>query len=91
MSQLIIKEYFILLEEKLLNIESLLNKQIEEIQAFRSNNPSANHEDLLIAQQKAIRTTFEILRDEIDEFALISTSKYQKAKDIEEEIIESFY
>jgi len=91
MNKLIIKEYLSILDEKLFNIESLLNKQIEEIQAFRSNNPSANHEDLLIAQQKATRTTFEILRDEIDEFAFISTSKYQKEKDVEEEIVESFY
>jgi hypothetical protein len=91
MNKLIIKEYLSILDEKLFNIESLLNKQIEEIQAFRSNNPSANHEDLLIAQQKATRTTFEILRDEIDEFSLISTSKYQKEKDVEEEIVESFY
>ena len=87
MSRLIIKEYFILLEEKLLNIESLLNKQIEEIQAFRSNNPSANHEDLLIVQQKATRTTFEILRDEIDELHLVSTLKYQKEKDVDDELI----
>ena len=87
MSQPIIKEYFNLLEEKLLNIESLLNKQIEDIQAFRSNNPSANHEDLLIAQQKATRTTFEILRDEIDELNFVSTLKYQKEKDVDDELI----
>ncbi len=87
MSQLIIKEYLSILDEKLLNIESLLNKQIEEIQAFRINNSFANHEDLLIAQQKATRTTFEILRDEIDELVLISTAKYQKEKDVDDELI----
>ena len=55
------KENLSILCEKLSTIEYLLKTQAAEIQTYRSQNPSANYEDLLIAQQKATRTNFEML------------------------------
>lgn len=74
------KEHLSLLLEKLTTIEFLLKTQAEKIQIFRRLNPSVNHEDLLIAQQKSTRTTFEIFRGEIDELAHISILLFEKAK-----------
>jgi hypothetical protein len=66
-SSLTIKECLTTLIEKIDQIALLIKKLDSETTEFRKNNPHASHEDLLIAQQKATRTTFEILRDEIDE------------------------
>jgi hypothetical protein len=68
------KENLSILCEKLSTIEYLLKTQAAEIQTYRSQNPSANYEDLLIAQQKATRTNFERLRDDIDELVLFTAA-----------------
>jgi NOL1/NOP2/fmu family ribosome biogenesis protein len=66
-----------ILIEKMDQILLLIKKLGSEIKEFRKNNPHASHEDLLIAQQKATRTSFELLRDEVDELVdiVVLTSK----------------
>lgn len=81
------KEHLTILVEKLSTIEYLLKEQTKKFEEIRKENPSANHEDLLIAQQKSTRATFEILRDEIDELVNISILLSGKAKNDDEEVI----
>ena len=84
-NSLIMKENLSVLREKLSTIEFLLKTQAEEIQIFRRLNPSANHEDLLMAQQKSTRTSLELLRDEIDELIDIVVLTSAKIKTMETE------
>lgn len=87
---LTMKEYLNVLREKLATIRYLLKKQIKKFKEIRKENPSAGHEDLLIAQQKSIITSIEMLQGEIDEFVNISIFLYTKARNnLEEKIIGS--
>jgi hypothetical protein len=85
---LTMKEHLTILFEKISTIYHLLKEQTKKFEEIRKENPSANHEDLLIAQQKSIRTSFELLRDEVDELVNISILLCKKAKKAEEEVIE---
>lgn len=60
-------------------IESILHKQEEAIKAYKLQNPSNfNAHELLTAGLRSTRTSFELLRDEIEELhqlVLTSTKK----------------
>lgn len=64
-----IKNYQALILSKLEEIGLKLDKQEEEIKAYKLQNPSNfNAHELLTAGLKSTRTSFELLRDEIEEF-----------------------
>lgn len=70
------KDIQVLILKRLEAVESMLNKQEEAIKAYKLQNPSNfNAHELLTAGLKSTRTSFELLRDEIEEFhQLVLTS-----------------
>jgi hypothetical protein len=63
-----IKESLTLIVNKLETIESKLVRQEEDIKAYMEQSPvSLDSNELLIAGLKSTKTSFELLRDEIDE------------------------
>jgi hypothetical protein len=62
------KEFYSLILKKLEAIEVLLNNKEVEIKSYLATNPEAlKAADLLLAGLRSTRTSFEVLRDEIDE------------------------
>ena len=63
-----INEFYPLILKKLEAIELLLNNKEVEIKSYLATNPDAlKSADVLIAGLKSTRTSFELLRDEIEE------------------------
>ena len=63
-----INEFYPLILKKLEAIELLLNNKEVEIKSYLATNPEAlKSADVLLAGLKSTRTSFELLRDEIDE------------------------
>ena len=63
-----IRERLTLIFNKLETIESKLVRQEEDIKAYMEQSPvSLDSNELLIAGLKSTKTSFELLRDEIDE------------------------
>ena len=68
MEEITIGELYPLILNKLEAIELLLNNKEEQIKSFLATSPDAlKSADILIAGLKSTRTSFELLRDEIDE------------------------
>ena len=64
----VINEFYPLILKKLEAIEVLLNNKEVEIKSYLATNPDAlKSADVLIAGLKSTRTSFELLRDEIEE------------------------
>ena len=62
------KEFYSLILKKLEAIEVLLNNKEVEIKSYLAANYDAlKSADVLLAGLKSTRTSFELLRDEIDE------------------------
>ena len=62
------KEFYSLILKKLEAIEVLLNNKEVEIKTYLARYPEAlKSADVLLAGLKSTRTSFELLRDEIDE------------------------
>lgn len=62
------KEFYPLILKKLEAIELLLNNKEVEIKTYLARYPEAlKSADVLLAGLKSTRTSFELLRDEIDE------------------------
>ena len=62
------KEFYPLILKKLEAIEVLLNNKEVEIKTYLARYPDAlKSADVLLAGLKSTRTSFELLRDEIDE------------------------
>ena len=63
-----INEFYPLILKKLEAIELLLNNKEVEIKSYLATNPDAlKSADVLLAGLKSTRTSFELLRDEIEE------------------------
>lgn len=63
-----INEFYPLILKKLEAIEVLLNNKGVEIKSYLATNPDAlKSADVLVAGLKSTRTSFELLRDEIEE------------------------
>ncbi len=63
-----INEFYPLILKKLEAIEVLLNNKEVEIKSYLATNPDAlKSADVLLAGLKSTWTSFELLRDEIDE------------------------
>jgi len=63
-----IKESLTLILNKLETIESKLEQQEEDIKGYMEQSPaSLDSNELLVAGFKSTKTSFELLRDEIDE------------------------
>ena len=63
-----IREALTLILNKLETIESKLEKQEKDIKAYMEQNPaSLDSNELIIAGLRSTRTSFELLRDEVDE------------------------
>ena len=63
-----IGESLTLILKKLESLESKIEKQEEDIKAYMEQRPpSLDSNELLVAGLKSTRTSFELLRDEIDE------------------------
>ena len=63
-----INEFYPLILKKLEAIEVLLNNKEVEIKSYLATNPEAlKSADVLLAGLKSTWTSFELLRDEIDE------------------------
>ncbi len=64
----VINEFYPLILKKLEAIEVLLSNKEEQIKSYLATNPEAlKAADLLLAGLRSTRTSFEVLRDEIDE------------------------
>jgi hypothetical protein len=73
-------ELLLTIVEKLSSLESMMNNKENEIKEFQKNNPIFHKEDLLVAQQKATRTSFELMRDEIEELGYLVSAKARKSE-----------
>jgi hypothetical protein len=74
-----IREFLTLILNKLETIESKLVKQEEDIKAYIGQSPSSLESNaLLIAGLKSTRTSFELLRDEIDELHQVTVALFQE-------------
>lgn len=63
-----IRKSLTLILNKLETIESKLDQQEEDIKTYMEQNPSSlNSNELIIAGLRSTRTSFELLRDEVDE------------------------
>lgn len=63
-----INEFYPLILKKLEAIELLLNNKEVEIKSYLETNPETlKSADVLLAGLKSTRTSFELLRDEIEE------------------------
>jgi len=63
-----INEFYPLILKKLEAIEARLDIKEEQIKSYLATNPDAlKSVDVLVAGLKSTRTSFELLRDEIDE------------------------
>jgi len=63
-----IRESLTLILNKLDTIESEIEKQEEDIKVYMEQSPaSLDSNELLVAGLKSTKTSFELLRDEIDE------------------------
>lgn len=64
----VINEFYPLILKKLEAIEVLLSNKEEQINSYLATNPEAlESADVLLAGLRSTRTSFEVLRDEIDE------------------------
>jgi hypothetical protein len=67
--------------EKMNKLEDYLKRQEDQTLRFKEANPSfPNYQDLLVAQCKATRTSFELMRDEIEELGYLISYKAEKDK-----------
>jgi len=70
-----IREFLTLIFNKLEAIETKLERQEEDIKAYiELGLVNLDSNELLIAVQKSTRTSFELLRDEIDELHQITVA-----------------
>ncbi len=73
-----IRESLNLILNKLEAIDSKLEQQEEDIKAYIEQSPaSLESNDLLIAGLKSTRTSFELLRDEIDELHQVTIALFK--------------
>ena len=73
-----IRKSLTLILNKLDTIDSKLVKQEEDIKAYMEQNPaSLDSNELIIAELKSTRTSFELLRDEIDELHQLMISLFK--------------
>ncbi|WPY01620.1 hypothetical protein Trichorick_01534 (plasmid) [Candidatus Trichorickettsia mobilis] len=73
-----IKESLSLILNKLEAIDSKLEQQEEDIKAYiEQSSASLESNDLLIAGLKSTRTSFELLRDEIDELHQLTVALFK--------------
>jgi hypothetical protein len=90
MSQAIeeIRDALTFILNKLETIDSKLEKQEEDIRAYMEQNPaSLDSNELIIAGLKSTRTSFELLRDEIDELHQVTIALFNGEGDaIREEL-----
>lgn len=84
MSQTIeeIREALTLILNKLETIESKLEKQEKDIKAYMEQNPaSLDCNELIIAGLRSMKTSFELLRDEVDELNAPVIMLFKKHKE----------
>ncbi len=68
MEEITAGEFYPLILKKLEAIEARLDIKEEQIKSYLATNPEAlKSADVLVAGLKSTRTSFELLRDEIDE------------------------
>jgi len=68
MEEITASELYPLILKKLEAIEARLDIKEEQIKSYLATNPDAlKNVDVLVAGLKSTRTSFELLRDEIDE------------------------
>ena len=73
-----IRKSLTLILNKLDTIESKIEKQEENIKAYIEQSPaSLDSKKLLIAGLKSTRTSFELLRDEIDELHQVTIELFK--------------
>lgn len=66
---------------KLQTIDSKLEKQEEDIRAYMEQNPASLYSnELIIAGLKSTRTSFELLRDEIDELHQVTVALLKRGR-----------
>jgi len=76
-----IRESLNLILNKLEAIDSKLEQQEEDIKAYIEQSPaSLESNDLLIAGLKSTRTSFELLRDEIDELHQVTIALFKSGE-----------
>lgn len=79
-----IREFLSLILNELKSIESKLEKQEESIKAYvEQSAASLDANELLVTGLKSIRTSFELLRDEIDELHQLTVALYLRRADTE--------
>ena len=77
-----IRESLNLILNKLEAIDSKLEQQEEDIKAYIEQSPaSLESNDLLIAGLKSTRTSFELLRDEIDELHQLTIALFKREQE----------
>ena len=70
-----------ILLEKINKLEDYLKRQEDQTLRFKEANPFfPNYQDLLVAQCKATRTSFELMRDEIEELEYLICAKARKSE-----------
>jgi hypothetical protein len=73
-----IRERLTLIFNKLETIESKLVRQEEDIKAYMEQSPaSLDSNELLVAGLKSTKTSFELLRDEIDELHQVTIELFK--------------
>ena len=73
-----IKESLTLILNKLETIESKLEQQEKDIKEYMEQSPaSLDSNELLVAGLKSTRTSFELLRDEIDELHQVTIELFK--------------
>lgn len=76
-----IRESLNLILNKLECIESKLEQQEEDIKAYiEQRSASLDSNELLIAGLKSTRTSFELLRDEIDELHQVTIALFKSGE-----------
>ena len=76
-----IRESLSLILNKLEAIDSKLEQQEEDIKAYIERSPtSLESNELLIAGLKSTRTSFELLRDEIDELHQVTIALFKSGE-----------
>lgn len=76
-----IRESLNLILNKLEAIDSKLEQQEEDIKAYIEQRPaSLDSNELLIAGLKSTRTSFELLRDEIDELHQVTIALFKSGE-----------
>ena len=73
-----IKESLTLILNKLETIESKLEQQEKDIKEYMEQSPaSLDSNELLVAVLKSTKTSFELLRDEIDELYQVTVALFK--------------